>query len=178
MAESRSFGEIMELDDRQEFLLGRAMALADAIVGLADSGDGTGNSRLAVRFLGPFLHDPAGHYETVGRAAEEHLGAARRRNPALADALHEALESVRARITTPITPITSDEMSASITAGWDQQHYRVITKRLQVAQEERDRAMEYAKAWAREMHAAGMPEAQIAEKLGINRQTVRAALGK
>lgn len=174
----RSIFDLLELqEDDQPRLLGRAWALADAICSIAEGGGPWGSDALLDTF-GPYGKRPAQHYPRVIRQAGKHLGAAKDRRPELASQLWDALTHVGELIGAPLPATLTNEQTAALCSGDAAQRSRILADDLAVSQAARDRAMAAAKAWAVELAAAGVSEVEIGRRLGLNRMTVRAALGK
>lgn len=177
----RSVFDLLELqEDDQPRLLGRAWALADAICSIAEDGAPytAGGSNTLRATYGPYGRRPAQHYPRMIRQAAKHLDAARARRPDLASRLWDALTHVGALIGPEIPTTLTNEQASTLVTGDYAQRARILADDLETTQAARDRAMAAAKAWAVELAAAGMSEVEIGRRLGLNRMTVRSALGK
>lgn len=166
------------------YLLGRAYGIREAIAGLAEGDPRTGSDRwfaatLACSTYEDALRRPVGSAGKLARMTREDVRRAKLVDPGATAALVEDLDRIAARIDDrDINEPMSDAESAAWIAGYYQQRTEFVRRGLEFARASLAEAVESAKAQAVALVVSGMSEVEAARRCGIDRMTVRKALGK
>lgn len=164
---------------RTSYLLGRAYGIREAIAGLAEGDPRTGSDRWFAAIYEDALRRPVGSAGKLARMTREDVRRAKLVDPGATAALVEDLDRIAARIDDrDINEPMSDAESAAWIAGYHQQRTEFVRRGLEFARASLAEAVESAKAQAVALVVSGMSEVEAARRCGIDRMTVRKALGK
>lgn len=161
------------------YLLGRAYGIREVIAGLAEGDPRGGSDRWSPAIFEDALRRPVGSAGKLARMTREDVRRAKLADPAAAAALVEDLDRCMARIDDrDIHEPMSEAESAEWVAGYHQQRSEHIRRGLEFARASLAEAVESAKAQAVALVEGGMSEVEAARRCGLDRMTVRKALGK
>lgn len=167
---------IVEMESQTDpvYMLGRLLAIAESITYRA-RGDWAA-SDLAADAMERLPLMPTRYYVKLSKLAVTGLSGIK--DNWQRDAYDRLLTQVAAEVGTDLPKRLSDEQFAVMSSGYHHQRAALFAAAIKHTREQYDEAMEAAKDGIAQLVAGGMSESEAAYRVGVNRMTVRKALGK
>lgn len=169
---------IVEMESQRDpiYILGRLLAVTESIVWMTRGENAA--SDLVVDAFERLPLMPARYYVRLSRTAVPSLSKIKTdwRRDVYDRLLTQAGAEVGAGL--PLPERLNDEQFGVFQLGYHHQRAALIAMNIKRSREEYDEAMELAKDAVARLVAAGMSESEAAYRVGLNRMTVRKALGK